>query len=94
MNNCEYIEHHIKPSDALEQLFKSSAELAIFASHCAKEPSNVNDKVRNWMRDAIAEINVAATVVCDMLALGYESISDKEVEIFARWAKQLKGKEK
>lgn len=28
MNNCEYIEHHIKPSDALEQIVTSASELA------------------------------------------------------------------
>lgn len=94
MNNCEYIENHIKPSDALEQLFTSASMLALLASHCSKKTSNIDDKERNWMRDAIAEINVAATVACDMLSLGYESISDKEVEIFARWAKQLKVEKK
>lgn len=93
MNNCEYIENHIKPSDALEQLFTSAAEL-VRAAICAKKTGNIDDKARERMRDAIAEINVAATVVCDKLSLGYESISDKEVEIFARWAKQLKEEKK
>ena len=96
MNNCEFIESRVTPSAALCQLAEEAAELAQAALKIVRTLDGNNptpytyDEAVDELCEEIADVNVCATVVMDKLKIGYEGVSDLEVEKFDRWAKRLK----